>query len=334
MNFQEENPPTSKMQVRPAPDATAGEQISFRQIKAFLAVAEYRSLTRAAQQLHVTQSALSRTIHGLEVHVGEALLARSNKGIVLTAFGAAFMPYARRLHGCYVAALAAAAAPGASGDHFVLAGCDIVLSALLPLLPGVGSAPPGSGNNLMASALASHQVLAHVAEGQADLGLCMYGGGRDDVDSQALLSAPLGLLAAPGMRLPRAVESLDALATLPLARLADDMVLPQLLLARGVQFDAYFRSRNVSNSMLAVVAAARTGYVATIVSAVAASSALCNGMQFVPLPHLLPRLQLCLIMPPGQAGLERNRPWMQAVRDGVRQLHWLPSVGQIEPTEH
>lgn len=311
-------------------EAIADDRISFRQISAFLEVVEQQSLTRAARRLNITQSGLSKTIQSLEFILGEALLARTKKGIVLTSFGAAFMPYARRLHGCYLDALVAAA--DANGDQFVLAGCDIVLSELLPLLSGVGQSVSGIGPSLVANSYASHQVLDQVADGHADLGLCMYGGGRGDLDSIALLSAPVGLLSAPGLSLPPVIGSLDDLAALPLIRLADDMVLPQLLQARGVRFDAYFRSRNVCNSMLAAVAAARMGHFATIVSAVAASSRLCADLQFLPLPHLLPNLQLCLVMPRGKGELDRLRPWIQAIKDGVQQMRWQSSICRGDET--
>ena len=54
---------------------------------AFLAVARERSFTRAAEQLGVTQSALSHTIRGLETRLGLRLLARSTRSVSPTDAG-------------------------------------------------------------------------------------------------------------------------------------------------------------------------------------------------------------------------------------------------------
>lgn len=312
-------------------DISSEEQISFRQIKAFIAVAEQRNLTKAAHLLHLTQSGLSRTINSLESIVGEELFGRSAKGIVLTAYGSAFMPYARRLHGCYLAALTAT--EDVSTRRFTLAGCDIVLPSVSPLLSTMTSAQMRA--DLAVNSLPSHLVLEQVASGHADLGLCMYGaGGRDDLQMVPLLDAPLGLLTAKQLRLPSVISTLEHLARIPMARLAEEMVLPQLLLSRDVQFDAYFQSRNISNSMLAVVAAAATGHVATIVSAVAASSDICRGLQFLPLPHLLPSLQLCLVKPGSTSSADQSGDWEKFIRKSVSQLPWLPSVGRLDAQVH
>lgn len=49
---------------------------SLRQLMYFACVAEYGSIGQAAEVLHVSQPSLSRQIQALEVHIGEALLAR------------------------------------------------------------------------------------------------------------------------------------------------------------------------------------------------------------------------------------------------------------------
>src|SRR5271157_3750851 len=54
---------------------------------AFLAVAKERSFTRAAAKLGVSQSALSRTIRGLEARLGLRLLARTTRSVAPTEAG-------------------------------------------------------------------------------------------------------------------------------------------------------------------------------------------------------------------------------------------------------
>lgn len=64
--------------------------VEIRHLRAFLAIAEERSLTRAAQRLHVTQPALSRTLAQLERLVGTRLVDRSTHHVDLTDAGRRF----------------------------------------------------------------------------------------------------------------------------------------------------------------------------------------------------------------------------------------------------
>src|SRR5437879_13359246 len=56
-------------------------------LSAFLAVAEGRSFTRAANRLGVTPSALSHAIRGLEERFGVHLLARTTRSVAPTDAG-------------------------------------------------------------------------------------------------------------------------------------------------------------------------------------------------------------------------------------------------------
>ncbi|MFT4510071.1 transcriptional regulator GcvA [Caballeronia sp. 15711] len=56
-------------------------------LKAFEAAARHRSLTLAADELHVTQVAISRQVRLLEDHLGEALFVRGHRSITLTPQG-------------------------------------------------------------------------------------------------------------------------------------------------------------------------------------------------------------------------------------------------------
>ena len=65
--------------------------------EAFLKAAELGSLTRAAAELGVTQSAVSHMIGALEEELGVRLVVRSSKGVTFTYEGEQFMIWARRI---------------------------------------------------------------------------------------------------------------------------------------------------------------------------------------------------------------------------------------------
>ena len=69
--------------------------MSLRQMEYLVTVVEESSFTRAAETLHVTQSALSHQIKALERDVGGPLLERLPRGVRLTQMGRAFLPTAR-----------------------------------------------------------------------------------------------------------------------------------------------------------------------------------------------------------------------------------------------
>lgn len=61
------------------------------------AVARRQSLTKAAQELHVTQPALSRFIHNLESDIGGSLFNRVGNRFIPTVLGECFAEYAARI---------------------------------------------------------------------------------------------------------------------------------------------------------------------------------------------------------------------------------------------
>lgn len=66
-------------------------------LQAFVAVAEQGAFGRAAEALHLTQTALTRRIQNLEADLGVRLLERTTRSTSLTGIGRDFLPRARRL---------------------------------------------------------------------------------------------------------------------------------------------------------------------------------------------------------------------------------------------
>lgn len=72
-------------------------QLNFHHLYYFWRVAKEQHLTRAAEKLHVSQSALSLQIRKLEDSLGQALFLREGRSLQLTGFGNLVMGYAESI---------------------------------------------------------------------------------------------------------------------------------------------------------------------------------------------------------------------------------------------
>ena len=70
--------------------------MDFKQLRAFLTVADTGNVTRAAELLNLVQPAVSRQLRLLEEDVGAELFERERHGMVLTETGKSLLVYARR----------------------------------------------------------------------------------------------------------------------------------------------------------------------------------------------------------------------------------------------
>ena len=71
--------------------------MELRYLKYFVTVAERQNFTRAAEELHVAQPAISQQIKSLEEELGVSLLHRTKRSVKLTAAGNAFLSEAKEI---------------------------------------------------------------------------------------------------------------------------------------------------------------------------------------------------------------------------------------------
>ena len=69
--------------------------MTLEQLRIFIAVAERQHMTRAAEALHLTQSAASAGVAALEARYGARLFDRVGRGLVLSEAGRVFLPEAK-----------------------------------------------------------------------------------------------------------------------------------------------------------------------------------------------------------------------------------------------
>jgi LysR family transcriptional regulator, low CO2-responsive transcriptional regulator len=173
--------------------------MTLNQLRTFLAVAEHGSVRAAAEQLVVTQAAVSASLTALQKSLGVALLAPEGRGLRLTSAGEAYAGYVRRVLGLLEeAGRAAAAAADPEHGELRIAAVTTAAEQILPgLLSGFRDRHPGLGIRLEAGN--RDRVRALLDRHQVDLVL----GGRPEPgwDVQVLAVRPhqLVVVAAPGL---------------------------------------------------------------------------------------------------------------------------------------
>ncbi|MGO9508864.1 MAG: LysR family transcriptional regulator, partial [Mycobacterium sp.] len=78
-------------------DGVQSSRVELRHLRVFAAVARLNSFTQAADELAITQPALSRTVRQLEDALGVTLLDRSSRHVELTQAGRTFLDYVERV---------------------------------------------------------------------------------------------------------------------------------------------------------------------------------------------------------------------------------------------
>ena len=150
--------------------------MELRQLRSVEAVARHRHFTRAAEELHIAQSALSHQIRKLEQELGIALFERTSRRVAPTEAGEAVAARARRI-------LAEVEGARAEVDELrgVLRG-RVWIGALLPMLdldiPGLlarfSRAHPGVEVGLREGIAAD--MLSHLAADELDAAFCLVAG--------------------------------------------------------------------------------------------------------------------------------------------------------------
>lgn len=182
--------------------------MTLNQLRTFLAVAERGSVRAAAQDLVVTQAAVSASLAALQKSLGVALLRPDGRGLCLTEAGEAYADYVRRILGLLdEAGLAAAAAADPERGELRIAAVTTAAEQIVPgLLSGFRALHPQTGVRLEAGN--RERVRALLDRHQVDLVL----GGRPepgwDVRVLAERAHELVVVAAPGLASGASGESL------------------------------------------------------------------------------------------------------------------------------
>jgi DNA-binding transcriptional LysR family regulator len=155
--------------------------VTLRQLRAFVLVARLGSFTRAAQAMHVTQSALSLLVRELESAMNTRLLDRTTRAVSLTVAGSEFFPEAQRILGDLERAIASVDKLMAKERGKVVIAAPLVLSStyLPPILAAFRATYPGI--ELVLHDTLPTQVLPQVRSGAADIGIGTFPASEADL---------------------------------------------------------------------------------------------------------------------------------------------------------
>lgn len=107
-------------------------RIKFRHLDAFSAIARARSFKIAAEQLNLTQPAISKTLKELEDILGVVVMERSRSGVSLTPQGEVFLQFAEQSTAALRHGLRSIQAPNGAAGQLRLGALPSVASSLLP----------------------------------------------------------------------------------------------------------------------------------------------------------------------------------------------------------
>ena len=136
-------------------------------LRAFVAVAEQRSMTAASRILHLTQGAVSQQIARLEAVAGGALLTRGRSGVGLTFSGERLLGKARRLLALNDAICADIDGGGMQGWVSLGIPEDLLGACFAPVLKSYAAACPEVEVSVVCGS--SDDLARRLADGHLDL---------------------------------------------------------------------------------------------------------------------------------------------------------------------
>ncbi|MCC4589345.1 LysR family transcriptional regulator AmpR [Xanthomonas sp. NCPPB 1067] len=273
-------------------------------LRAFEAAARHQNLTRAANELCVSQAALSHQIKALEQRLGTSLFHRLPRGVALTDEGAALAP----VLGEAFDRIAATLERFADGRYREVLSVGVVgtfaTGWLLPRLPAFHAAHPD-----IELRLSTHNNRVDLAGEGLDLAIRFGDGDWQGQLAEAVMEAPFAPVCAPAMA--RSLRVPDDLARVPLLRSYRLDEWPQWFCAAGAA-EVPARGTMFDSSL-------------TLASAAAAGA----GVALLPLPMFRQDLDAGRLVCPFPITIDAGRYWLTRLRSrpeseaGRRLRDWL-----------
>ncbi len=168
--------------------------LSLNTLRAFEASARHLNFTRAADELCVTQAAVSQQVKLLEAHVGKPLFRRTTRGLVLSDEGALLAPVVGDALGRMRDALTMISGEGRREVLTVGVVGSFALSVLMPRLPAFQALHPEVDVRLL-----TNNNAVDLWTESLDLAIRFGDGAWHGVHATPLMPAPMAPLCSPAL---------------------------------------------------------------------------------------------------------------------------------------
>jgi DNA-binding transcriptional LysR family regulator len=160
--------------------------VEIRYLRSFLTVAKHRSFTLAAEELFLTQSAVSQQIRTLESELGVPLFSRERHAVELTDAGRTLLPQATRIIGLVDETRDLLGAPQPASGTLRIVAATVASSYLYaPLYERFVRAHPDVALTIVSGA-GREPALSRLRTGDADAAFVQFPLAADDLDSEVL----------------------------------------------------------------------------------------------------------------------------------------------------
>jgi DNA-binding transcriptional LysR family regulator len=161
--------------------------IDLKTLRLFVAVCEHRNMARAAQEMHIEPSAISKRIAQLESDLGVPLLVRARRGVQPTPAGIVLLEHARNALFTMerIATDVSGFKRGLVGSVSVCASASAIAETLLDDIAAFMRQPEHENVKVSVEELISLEIVRRVRDGETSIGVCW-----DTVDLQGLSHRP------------------------------------------------------------------------------------------------------------------------------------------------
>jgi DNA-binding transcriptional LysR family regulator len=175
-----------------------------RHLRVFIAVAQERNFTRAAERLHIAQQAVSKSIAGLERELGVELLTRTSREVRLTQAGRALLADAREIVGAADDAFARAREHGRGRAGSIAIGATPAVGPALLQHLTVALRRDAPGLAVALREVRPREAPALLRERRADVVLARTARDAEGLEVVELKPTPAALVVPAGHRLAAA----------------------------------------------------------------------------------------------------------------------------------
>lgn len=166
-------------------------KIDFDGIQAFVVIAELGGFNKAADQLHITQTALTRRVQKLESYLGLKLIDRTTRHVELTVVGREFLPQARVIVNEMTSAIGRLKdiSQHAKGSFSLSCIASLTVSMVPKLIRQYANTHPN--NRIRIFDATSSEVRKAVLNHQAEIGIALHGEKHADLIETTLFDDSL-----------------------------------------------------------------------------------------------------------------------------------------------